>query len=207
MSEILRFPGLRNHPNRFIPSLSGLSEMARRGQRLTACLALGGAAALALLTVRAPVAPKATEVPRTVPEADVSLAAHYQAACGRSEAAACNSLGVLYRSGYEVPQDAFTAVAFFTAACGEGYAEACSNLGAMHENGSGVARDLEAARGAYERACLAGSGLGCSNLGAVYYFGRGVAVDVPRARALFEQACALGSEVGCSNLERGLEES
>ncbi len=204
MFETIRLPGLRDRaPLPRLPE-SGVSESGAHGRRLTTGIALGAtAAAIALLlATRAPKPPAHTSTQALVATRETGAAGQYQAACGRGDSEACNALGVLYRTGREVPPDPFTAVAFFSNACGSGSADGCNNLGVMHEQGAGVPRDLSAARNAYERACDGGSGLGCSNLGALYHFGRGVAPDQEKARTLFEQACSAGTEIGCENLEQ-----
>jgi uncharacterized protein len=202
MFETIRLPGLRKRPTPSRSTQSGVSET--HGRRLTTGIAIGAAAAAVafLLATRAPAPELRTSAQALVPAAEMAAPGRYETACGRGDSDACNTLGVLYRSGREVPQDPFTAVAFFSNACGAGHADGCNNLGVMQEAGAGIPRDLGAARQAYERACDAGSGLGCSNLGALYHFGRGVALDEEKARKLFEQSCATGTEVGCENLER-----
>jgi TPR repeat protein len=201
MFETIRLPGLRSRSNREPSTQFGVRETG--GRRLTTGIAIGAAAAAVafLLATRAPAPELHTSAQALLPAAEVGAPGRYEAACGRGDSHACNTLGVLYRAGREVPQDPFTAVAFFSNACGAGDADGCNNLGVMQEEGAGIPRDLSAAREAYERACDAGSGLGCSNLGALYHFGRGVALDEERARTLFEQACAAGAEIGCENLE------
>jgi len=57
------------------------------------------------------------------------------------DARAQNNLGIMYETGYGVPQDYTEAVKWYQAAANQGHAAAQFNLGTMYEKGRGVPQD------------------------------------------------------------------
>jgi TPR repeat protein len=123
-----------------------------------------------------------------------------QAACDAGRAAACASLGALYRQGLGVPVDECRAATLFDRACTGGAADGCVGLGLMFEDGLCLEQDGSRAAALYEKACAGRSAMGCKNLGDLYLSGEGVARNPVRAVAYYKQACALGSASACDAL-------
>lgn len=73
-------------------------------------------------------------------------------------AAAQQSLGVMYLHGYGVSRDFNEAVRWFTKAADQGNVHACDNLGWMYEQGNGVKQDRVRAYMWYSRAVAVASG-------------------------------------------------
>jgi len=123
-----------------------------------------------------------------------------QAACDAGRAAACASLGALYRQGLGIPVDECRAATLFDRACTGGAADGCVGLGLMYEDGLCLEQDGSRAAALYEKACAGRSSMGCKNLGDLYLSGEGVARNPARAVAFYKQACALGSASACDAL-------
>jgi TPR repeat protein len=70
----------------------------------------------------------------------------------QGNAAAQNTLGVLYANGYGVQQDYFKAAAWYRKAAEQGDPNALNNLGIMYDNGHGVPKDYVQARKWYDLA-------------------------------------------------------
>jgi hypothetical protein len=146
-------------------------------------------------------------------------ATYYDRGCSGSSwsasvADACVNLGVLYRDGKGVRQDAHRAVELFTAACGRApsspedthtapvAAHACSLLGAQLAHGSGVVADWQRAIELSKKGCDGGDAFGCVNLASAYLNGEGVAQNDDRALSYFRRACEVGHAESC--FEAGL---
>ena len=82
----------------------------------------------------------------------------------QGDAAAQFNLGLLYQTGWGVPQDYAEAVKWYQLAAVQGYASAQFNLGTMYEHGKSVAQDYAEAAKWYRLAAEQGDGLGQFNL-------------------------------------------
>ena len=74
----------------------------------------------------------------------------------QGDARAQFNLGVMYRHGEGVPQDAQEAVTWYRKAAEQGYAPAQYNLGVMYRHGQGVPQDAQEAVKWYRRAAEQG---------------------------------------------------
>ncbi|MGO9941114.1 MAG: caspase family protein [Terracidiphilus sp.] len=120
-------------------------------------------------------------------------------ACEGGVAAACTTLGSLYRGGLGVARDDRQAVALFRRACDGGNMRGCSDLGFMHENGTGVGKDEDEAVELYRKACEGSEPLGCENLANMYENGKGVGMDSRQAASFYRKACDGGLAAGCTS--------
>jgi TPR repeat protein len=121
-------------------------------------------------------------------------------ACEGGVAAACTTLGLLYRNGFGIARDDREAVALFRKACDGGNMHGCSDLGLMHENGIGVGKDEQEAVELYSKACEGSEPLGCENLANMYENGKGVGMDSRQAASFYRKACEGGLASGCTSL-------
>ena len=87
------------------------------------------------------------------------------------------NLGVMYRTGEGVPQDAVEAVAWTRQAAEQGHAGAQYNLGVMYSYGEGVPQDDVEAVAWYRQAAEQGYADAQYNLGVAYATGEGVPQD------------------------------
>jgi TPR repeat protein len=75
-----------------------------------------------------------------------------------------SNLGLMYKAGEGVPQDAVTAVKWFRAAAEKQDREGLNNLAVMLDQGLGTAVDRKAAMELFERAARAGEAAAAFNL-------------------------------------------
>ena len=126
------------------------------------------------------------------------------------DAAAQNSLGVMYYTGEAVSKnlsgkvlnnDPELAAGWFFRAAEQGYADAQFNLGLMYANGEGVPQDLQQAVELFKKAAGQGHVDAQNNLGAMYFTGEGVVRDEKKAIEWFEKAAAQGNQEARANLD------
>ncbi len=122
----------------------------------------------------------------------VSPAAHTKAAMEPVDAAAQNSLGVVYAEGKGVPQDYAQAAKWFHRAAEQGAAEAQFNLGLSYDKGQGVPQDHAEAMKWYRMAAEQGLADAQNNLGWMYRHGKGVPQDYAEAMKWFRMAAEQG---------------
>jgi uncharacterized protein len=104
------------------------------------------------------------------------------------QAAAQNTLGVMYDRGLGLPADLAEASTWFRRAAAQGDAKAQANLGVLHEQGRGVARDLAEAVRWYRLAAAQGRAVAENNLAAILAQGRHGPPDLVQAYVLFDRA-------------------
>lgn len=126
----------------------------------------------------------------------------WRAAAEGGDAAAALYLGVLYDTGFGVPQSAADALSWYERGGNNGNVTAMFNAAVMHDAGRGVAADPAAAVPWYQRASRAGSGRADYNLGLIYEYGTGVPADRQRAIRYYRQAVAQGVTEGRAHLAR-----
>lgn len=116
----------------------------------------------------------------------------WRADADRGDAASALYLGVLYDTGFGVPQDYRQALAWYEVAAANGSQTAMFNAAVMYDAGRGTATDPQAARAWYERAAAQGYGRAEYNLGLIYQSGEGVAANRTQAVRLFRAAATHG---------------
>jgi TPR repeat protein len=104
-------------------------------------------------------------------------------------------LGMMYLSGWGVPQDRRAAVPWLRKAADQGLAVAQRVLGDMYARGEGVSLDSRAAASWYRKAANQGNADAQTGLGLIYYSGNGVSQDYAAAASLFRRAADQGNEL------------
>jgi TPR repeat protein len=104
---------------------------------------------------------------------------------GQGNAAAQNSLGVMYAKGQGVPQDYAQALIWYREAADQGNADAQNSLGFVYAAGQGVAQDYAQAVMWWRKAADQGNAKAQSNLGEMYANGWGVPQDYAQAYMWF----------------------
>jgi serine/threonine protein kinase len=132
----------------------------------------------------------------------VEAAELFKQACEGGNAASCNHLGFMYRSGEGVAQDYSRAYALFSGACNAGSTGGCDNLGILYDKGWGVAQDSSRAAAIFLKACDSGGGNACTNLGILNLDGRGVERNPAKGKEFLNRGCSLGDSRGCNRLGR-----
>lgn len=110
----------------------------------------------------------------------------------KGEAAAQNTLGVMYRKGEDMTKDPVEAVKWFRKAAEQGYALAQFNLGLMYFKGEGVTKDPVEAIKWYRKAANQDHADALGNLGWMYYEGEGVTKDLVEAFKWYRKAADQG---------------
>lgn len=100
------------------------------------------------------------------------------------------NLGVMYKNGQGVPQDAGEAEKWYRLAAEQGYAPAQNNLGTIYEEGQGVPQDAREAVKWYSLAAEQGVAVAQNNLGVMYDNGQGVPKDDREAAKWYRLAAA-----------------
>ena len=126
----------------------------------------------------------------------------WRAAADQGDSAAALYLGVLYDTGFGVPQSAAEALSWYQRGGERGNVTAMFNAAVMHDAGRGTTADPAAALPWYERAAQAGSGRADYNLGLVYEYGTGAPRDRQRAIQYYRDAVAHGVSEGRAHLAR-----
>ncbi len=116
----------------------------------------------------------------------------WRADADHGDAASALYLGVLYDTGFGVPQDYQRALAWYEVAAASGSKTAMFNAAVMYDAGRGTTADHQAARAWYERAAAQGYGRAEYNLALIYEGGDGVAVNRGQAVRLFRAAATHG---------------
>jgi TPR repeat protein len=126
------------------------------------------------------------------------------ALCQKSDARACNMVGVMFEFDVQGNNDAALASGFYRRACDATYAPGCNNLAWLYLGGRGVPQDRQQAMRlfyfAYDAArlaCMRGEASGCLMAGELLFDGRVPGDDPEQAQAYFERACDAGEKVGC----------
>lgn len=115
-------------------------------------------------------------------------------------AAAQNSLGVMYQNGKDAPLDDATAMQWYLKAAEQGNADAQYNLGLLYQDGRSVKEnDVEAARW-YRKAAEQGSAAAQYNLGWMCQNGRGVPANDAEAIGWYRKAAEQGNADAQCNL-------
>ncbi len=128
-----------------------------------------------------------------VPQDFGNAVAQMEKAAGAGNAYAKNSLGDLYRDGYEgLPQDDAKALKWYQQAADSGYAEAMNNLGYIYREGKGVGQDYAKSLEWYRKAAGLGNVDAISSVGFAYDSGYGVPENGLEARAWYERAASAG---------------
>lgn len=126
----------------------------------------------------------------------------WRSAAEQGDAAAALYLGVLYDTGFGVPQSPAEALAWYQRGGERGNVTAMFNAAVMHDAGRGTAADTAAAVPWYEQASRAGSGRADYDLGLIYEYGTGAPRDRQRAIRYYRQAVAHGVAEGRAHLAR-----
>lgn len=126
----------------------------------------------------------------------------WRSSAEQGDAAAALYLGVLYDTGFGVPQSAPQALAWYQRGGERGNVTAMFNAAVMHDAGRGTAANPAAAVTWYEQASRAGSGRADYDLGLIYEHGTGAPKDRQRAIQYFRQAVTHGVSEGQAHLAR-----
>ena len=126
----------------------------------------------------------------------------WRAAAAQGDGAAALYLGVLYDTGFGVPQSPADALAWYQRGGERGNVTAMFNAAVMYDSGRGTASDPAAALTWYEQASRAGSGRASYDLGLIFENGAGTPRDRQRAVRYFRQAAAHGISEGKAHLAR-----
>ena len=126
----------------------------------------------------------------------------WRAAAEQGDAAAALYLGVLYDTGFGVPQSPAEALSWYQRGGERGNVTAMFNAAVMHDAGRGTVADPAAALPWYERASRAGSGRADYNIGLIYEYGTGAPQDRQRAIRYYREAVAHGVAEGRAHLAR-----
>jgi TPR repeat protein len=136
-------------------------------KRITAPLAIMGAAALAVVLVASLGDRVQREFSRSGTSRsadDVRLRAEVQAAAGKGDAAAMNDLGALFLHGLGGPADLAKAAEWFEKAAAAGNSVAMANIGSLYMNGQGVTKDYAKARRWFQQSVDSGNAAAMANL-------------------------------------------
>lgn len=125
-------------------------------------------------------------------EAEAETVRDYRAAAEKGQIEAMFNLGMCYRRGEGVAQNAAEAARWFRLAADEGLALAQTNLGFSYFLGEGVEKDEAEAARLFELAADQGEASAQHNLGVCYSQGLGVEVDFRRALELHRAAALVG---------------
>ena len=118
------------------------------------------------------------------------------------DARAQYGLGIMYRNGDGVEEDAVKAAEWLGKSAGQGFAGAQFNLGVMYQKGAGVERDDSKAAVLYEAAAIQGMVQAQYNLGVLYQLGMGVEGDLVEAYVWFTMAGLQGNMAGATASDR-----
>jgi uncharacterized protein len=118
----------------------------------------------------------------------------------QGDAAAQNSIGVIYELGRGVPKDYKQAVAWYRQAADQGNDVAQSNLGFMYQSGRGVPQDDKQAVAWFRKAADQDNAVAQNSLGFMYQSGRGVPQDDKQAFAWYRKAADQGNARAQTNL-------
>lgn len=116
-----------------------------------------------------------------------------EAACSRSDAAACARLGALHEEGRDVPKDLAAAANLYRKACNGGFNSACTALAKVSFNPAAKARDVNSAA-LFDKACEAGDVEACEEYAALPALS-GVDLFIAVARA-----CRAGARRSCRRI-------
>lgn len=128
--------------------------------------------------------------------------AAWRDAAATGDPAAALYLGVLYDTGFGVPQSPVQALSWYKRGGDGGNPTALLNAAIMMDAGRGTPANPAEAAPWYERAAQAGSGRAAYNLGLLYEHGIGVPKDRAKATDFFRQAVADGVAEGRAHLSR-----
>ena len=126
----------------------------------------------------------------------------WQMAANQGDAAAALYLGVLYDTGFGVPQDPAQALGWYRRGAERGNPTAMLNAAIMVDAGRGTAADPAAAIPLYRQAAQAGMGRAAYNLGLIYEGGIGVKPDRAQAMRFFRESATDGVAEGRAHLGR-----
>lgn len=118
------------------------------------------------------------------------------------DARAQYGLGIMYRNGDGVEEDAVKAAEWLIKSADQGFAGAQFNLGVMYQKGAGVERDDTIAAKFYEAAAIQGLAQAQYNLGVLHQLGMGVDRDLVEAYVWFTMAGLQGNIVGATASDR-----
>jgi TPR repeat protein len=113
-------------------------------------------------------------------------AAFHEKACDLGETDSCVSIGLYYRTGYEIKQDEKKALALYKKACDKGNMEGCWSFGFMYEYSEGLEIDVKKANEFYKKSCDGGYAEGCSSVALAYEAGIGVKKDMKKAAEYYK---------------------
>lgn len=117
----------------------------------------------------------------------------YRKAAKSGNAAAQNSLGLLYYQGRGAPQDYVEAAGWFRKAAELGNPLAQYNLASMYRDAFGVARDMPEAMRWFRKSAEQGDADAQESLGRIYFDGLGAAQDYAEAMRWFRKAAEQGN--------------
>jgi TPR repeat protein/type II secretory pathway predicted ATPase ExeA len=115
-----------------------------------------------------------------------------QIEAAEGDASAQYKLGMMYRLGEGVPENAAKAAVWFANAAAQGNANAQYDLGVMYRIGEGVSENPAKAVEWLEKAAAQGNANAQYNLGMMYDAGDGVPIDPAKAMEWFQKAAEQG---------------
>src|SRR5262249_50324135 len=147
----------------------------------------------------------ATKIISKITQIDVEtqkeVFALFKTGADRGDKSSMAYLGLLYHTGFGVPQDYAKAREWFEKADDKGDASAQNIVGVLYANGQGVAQDYDKAREWFEKGADKGNADAMFDLGILYTKGgQGLAQDYAKAREWFEKAADRSHTVAMTNL-------
>jgi Sel1 repeat len=154
-----------------------LAEGAEKAARTTQCMSALGWERLA---TNQTYDVRKTAIAKTVGN-ELYAAAH-------GDAAAQNSVGMLYQSGQNVVQDYAEAMRWYRKSAAQGNTDAQNNIGILYQHGWGVTQDYAEAMRWYSLAANQGNAAAQTNVAWLYSNGWGMTRDYAEARWWFRRA-------------------
>jgi TPR repeat protein len=111
-------------------------------------------------------------------------------------------LGIMYRNGEWIDEDATKAAEWLIKSADQGFAGAQFNLGVMVQKGAGVEQDDARAAELYEAAARQGMAMAQYNLAVLHQLGMGVDRDLVEAYVWFTMAGLQGNMAGATASDR-----
>ena len=128
----------------------------------------------------------------------------YRKAAEQGNGNGMRNLGVCYRDGIGVSNDASQAMTWFRKAVDFGDTNALCSIGNLYRDGVGITKDAPAAIEWYRKGAARGDGNAMNELGACYWSGNGVEKSAREAITWWKQAAEKGSDEAKENLKMAM---
>ena len=130
----------------------------------------------------------------------------FQRAAQQGNVDGMRGLGICYRDGQGVAEDATQAMKWLRKASNQGDGDADSDIGGLYLKGRGVPKDNAVAVSWFRKGAAKGSSFAMSDLAACYWAGIGVEKSAREAANWWKQAVEKGDDSAKENLKMALEE-